>query len=333
YANFFNSLYASTIPAFSSAMAELSGDHEKAKFIQQESQKLYDEHSKSAFAGGIASSVLTTAAVLGGVALAGPGSIVGGLIMGSYLGYHALMGAGQAKGLLKDYETKSGREFSAMSEAAVTVGGGVTFLAAEAMGAKWLMKSGLLNRETLKQIGKAWIKKDTKQVTKLMLENIPKSMMKGGLVEGGEESFEQVMGNFIQYTYNPDVRDFEDLIAGVPEAALAGAIAGTILGGGITVAQVGSKKTMTQMGHDLLNADEVQRVTTGLKEKMPAESDESILEVLGYISARARAKGIELHEFTEQFIPDDASGIEQLKAGGKLVIDALESPNVATLFE
>ena len=333
YTNFFNSLYANTIPAFSSAMANLAGDHDKAKFIQQESQKLYDENSKSAYAGGIASSVLTTAAALGGAALAGPGSVAGGLILAGYLGYHALMGAGQTKGLLKDYEEESGKDFSALTETAVTIGGGVTFLVAEKMGAKWLMKGGLLKRETLQQIGKAWIKKDTKAVTGLILKNVPKSMMRGGVVEGGEESFEQVMGNFIQATYNPEARDLNDLIAGVPEAGVAGAIAGTILGGGITIAQTSAKKTMTEMAHDMLNQEEVARVTTSLKEVMPAESDESISGALTYVSARARAKGIQLHEYLAEEIPAGVNGEIALKNGSKLIVDALESPTVENLFQ
>ena len=300
WTNFLNSMYAATIPTFKAAMAELSGDHDKAKFIRQEAAKLYDAERASGYAGGIASSVATTATALGGAALAGPGTAAAGIIFASYLGYHAIMGMGQAKGLLKDYEEDTGEDVNALYETAVTLGGGVIFAVAEKVGAKWLMKSGMLSRTALKEIGQAFLAKDTKLAVSHIMKNVPISMFKGAWVEGAEEGIEQGLGNFMQMLYNPSTRDLESLVEGVPESMVAGAIAGSILGGGITVAQTTSPTGMAKLATDYMNEDEAIRIKKMVVEAHPDWTEDNADLFVALIGARANTLKIPFHEFASK---------------------------------
>jgi len=193
---------------------ELFGYAEEADRTRQETAFEYPATGNAALAGSALASAIPSAAALAGGIMFPPAAIP--LSYGVLTAY-GLSSAGEARKIVREYETETGEDVSDGTEIALALGFGASAFAMEKLG----MVAGnyVLKKQAptlFKRVG-----------DRLIAKNIPEAAKIIGAMaveEGAEEGAEQFVQNSLtQILVNPD----QGLLEGVREAGLGG-----LLGGG-----------------------------------------------------------------------------------------------------
>lgn len=273
-------------------MNELFGKHEKAKEIQARAQQKYPtEGGFSGLAGSaLGMGVPTVAAVAAGTLGAAPAAIVG---TGSIL-YYSLLGAGQGRQEVKEWEESHGVDISPETEAAVAVGFGALAGITERLGLGKLV--GISEKaipKALESITRAGMA--GKSTLRTGVVEAAKMYPKMGLVEGLEEAVEQVGQNVIgKAAWNKPGSIMED----VPTSFLGGMIGalpipGTAVGtarlrwGNVSVMPASTQESI-EGSPAYMDREALETAWAGMK---PAEDMQGTLGNLLILSNRAYHAG------------------------------------------
>jgi len=213
------------------AFNELTGDHEEAKKVRRDFQlRNPTSDSFATTLGGTLGSLTPIAGALALAPLTGGASLpVAGVAAKGVFAMQAATAAGLALHELNTFEEETGEKIDPLRKTAVAAGNAAIVYVASRIGFEKLRGIGIRSAESL---GQAVVARGQGQITRRQLATtfakaVPGFAAAGATVEALEEAAEEIGSNALDAAFGTGRRT---LFQNVRQAALAGAIGGSLLG-------------------------------------------------------------------------------------------------------